>query len=130
MDSEWHEPAARTVEELASSPGPWAIPWPCLYEFYAIATHPRIYDPPSAPAQARAQIDAWVEAPGLVLLAEPRGFWPRLSRLLEAASLSGPRVHDARIAAICLAAGVRVLLSADRDFSRFPELATRNPLIG
>jgi len=37
-------------------------------------------------------------------------------------------VHDARVAAICLAHGVRELLTADRDFSLFPELRTRNPL--
>ncbi len=24
---------------------PWAIPWPCVHEFLAVATHPRIYDP-------------------------------------------------------------------------------------
>jgi uncharacterized protein len=38
------------------------------------------------------------------------------------------RVHDARIAAVCLASGVRELRTLDRDFSRFPALATRNPL--
>ena len=37
-------------------------------------------------------------------------------------------VHDARIAALCLYHGVRVLWSADRDFSRFPGLAVTNPL--
>jgi predicted nucleic acid-binding protein len=38
-------------------------------------------------------------------------------------------VHDARIAALCMQHGVRELLSADRDFSRFPQIAVRNPLI-
>ena len=36
--------------------------------------------------------------------------------------------HDARIAALCRYHGVRVLWSADRDFSRFPGLAVINPL--
>jgi predicted nucleic acid-binding protein len=39
-------------------------------------------------------------------------------------------VHDARIAALCVQHGVRELYSADRDFSRFPQIAVRNPLIG
>ncbi|MFP3938786.1 MAG: type II toxin-antitoxin system VapC family toxin [Thermoanaerobaculia bacterium] len=129
-DSEWHEPARRALAELAESPAPWAIPWPCVYEFYAIATHPQVYDPPSTPDQALDQLDAWLEAPSLVLLGESRGFWPKLRELLSAARLSGPRVHDARIAALCVDGGVRELLSADRDFSRFPDLETRNPLIG
>lgn len=33
-----------------------------------------------------------------------------------------------RVAALCLAHGVRELWTADRDFSRFPALATANPL--
>jgi uncharacterized protein len=37
-------------------------------------------------------------------------------------------VHEARIAALCLANGVKELWSADRDFSRFPDLRTANPL--
>jgi len=38
-------------------------------------------------------------------------------------------IHDARIAAICLAHGVREFWSADRDFSRFPDLNVVNPLV-
>jgi predicted nucleic acid-binding protein len=52
-----------------------------------------------------------------------------LRRLLAAGRISGPRVYDARIAAICLQHGVRELWTADRDFSRFPQLKTVNPLI-
>jgi predicted nucleic acid-binding protein len=39
-------------------------------------------------------------------------------------------IHDARIAAICIQYGVSELWTADRDFSRFAGLKTRNPLIG
>ena len=44
-DSEWHKPAESVVRALAEGHAPWAIPWPCLHEFLAIATHPAIYDP-------------------------------------------------------------------------------------
>jgi uncharacterized protein len=37
--------------------------------------------------------------------------------------------HDARIAAICLQHGVREFWTVDRDFSRFSNFRTRNPLI-
>jgi len=43
--------------------------------------------------------------------------------------VAGPRIHDARIAAVCLAHGVTELWTADRDFSRFPALRTRNPCV-
>lgn len=125
-DSEWNEPAFSCIRELAL--GAWAIPWPCLYEFVAVVTHPKIYDPPSTLEQACDQIDAWLESPGLVLLAEYEAHWPRLRSVLRAGRIAGPRVHDARIAALCLAHNVRELWTADRDFSRFGDLCTRNPL--
>lgn len=129
-DSGFNELAYRRVAELAQGRARWAIPWPCLYEFYAVVTHPRIYDPPSTPEQAIEQLDAWLEAPGVVLLAEPDVYWDELRALLRSGRIAGPRVHDARIAALCLAHGVRELWTADRDFSRFPTLPTRNPLSG
>jgi predicted nucleic acid-binding protein len=42
----------------------------------------------------------------------------------------GPVVHDARIAASCVAHGVDELLSRDRDFPLFPELRVVNPFAG
>ena len=127
-DSEWHAPAERVVRSLAEGSSPWAIPWPCLHEFLAIATHPAIYDPPTPLERALRQVDAWLAAPTLALLAERGGYWERLRGLLGAGRVSGPRIHDARVAALCLAHGIRELWTADRDFGRFPELATRNPL--
>ena len=121
--------AARGVRELAEGPARWAIPWPCLHEFFAIATHPRIYAPPSTTAQALDQIDAWLESPTVVLLAEADGHWATLRPVLDAAHVAGPVVHDGRIAALCIAHGVRELWTADRDFSRFGDLTTRNPLV-
>jgi predicted nucleic acid-binding protein len=52
-----------------------------------------------------------------------------LRPLLLAARIAGPRVHDARVAALCLQHGVRELWTADRDFSRFAELRAINPLV-
>ena len=61
-------------------------------------------------------------------LAEVEGCLGALERTARPAQLQGAVVHDARIAALCLYHGVRVLWSADRDFSRFPNLAVANPL--
>lgn len=127
-DAEWHDAARAALARLAEGQGSWALPWPCLHEFLAIATHPRIFNPPSTPAEAVDQIAAWLESPGVALLAEAGGHWPVLRRLIESGKVTGPLVHDARIAALCLEHGVRELWSADRDFSRFGELTVRNPL--
>ena len=112
---------------LAEGRAAWAIPWPCLHEFLAIVTHPRIYDPPSPLAAALEQVDAWLESPSLVLLAESEQHWLDLRQLLTASRVTGPRIHDARIAALCRQHGVRELWSADRDFGRFAGLSVVNP---
>ena len=129
-DSEWRDRAAACIRELAERRAPWAIPWPCIPEFLTVATHPRIWEPPTPTEAALDQVDAWLESPSLVLLAEGPEHWNELRALLEAGQIAGPRVHDARVAALCLAHGVRELWTADRDFSRFPSLATSNPLAG
>lgn len=129
-DADRHGSANAAVRSLAESGGPWAIPWSCFHEFVAVVTHARIFDPPSTVLEALGQVDIWLESPSLVLLAERRDHWTHLRLLVEDGDVRGPRVHDARVAAVCLAHGVTELWSADRDFGRFPQLRTRNPLVG
>lgn len=128
-DSPWHPSALEAVTGLAEQPSAWAIPWPCVHEFLAIVTHPRIYRPPTPLAAAIDQVDAWLESPGLVLLAENDTYWTVLRTCLGAGKVAGAQVHDARVAALCLAHGVRELWTHDRDFSRFRGLKLRNPLV-
>lgn len=128
-DSEFHAMAAAQIRQLAEGQAAWAIPWPCAHEFLAIATHPRIFDPPSTRDQAIAQIEAWAASPSLSFLGEGPGYWAVLKALVTTGRVVGPLVHDARVAALCIAHGAHELWSADRDFSRFPAIRIRNPLI-
>lgn len=127
-DSPFHEPASTLVSGLAESPAAWAIPWPCIHEFYAVVTNPKIFPDPELPAHARAQLDAWMRSPSLQLLAETNQHWSTLERLLMSSRVAGPAVHDARIAALCHTHGVSELVTLDRDFSRFSELKVRSLL--
>jgi toxin-antitoxin system PIN domain toxin len=129
VDSPFHVRAAERVRAVAEGGASWAIPWPCIHEFFAIVTHARIYAPPSPIGKALVQLDAWLESPSLVLLSESEVYWPALRRCLESSLVQGARVHDARIAALCIAHGVSELWSADRDFSSFGELRVSNPLV-
>ncbi|MEK7876710.1 MAG: VapC toxin family PIN domain ribonuclease, partial [Pseudomonadota bacterium] len=61
--------------------------------------------------------------------AESQVHWERLRGLLLAGKVVGPKVHDARIAGLCLQHGVKQLWSADRDFGRFSEVIVTNPLV-
>jgi len=128
-ESEFHEAAKDLIDSLRRQSAPWAIPWPCLHEFLAIVTHPRIYRPPTPLAIAIDQVAAWLECPTLVRLAENESYWDVLRDALSAGRVAGPHVHDARIAALCLAHGARELWTHDRDFGRFPGLVVRNPLV-
>ena len=123
--------AARAcIAELAAGNGEWAIPWPCIHEFLAAVTSRRGFKTPTPLRQACDKVDAWLESPAVALLAETDTHWTRLAAQLALSRVVGGTVHDARIAAICLDHGVTELWSADRDFSRFPDLKTVNPLIG
>ena len=129
QDSQWHESAYKLVDDLSQGIDPWAIPWPCIHEFLAISTHPRIYRPPSPLSKALDQVDAWIEAPNLVVLSESEGYASVLKVTLKAGKAIGPKIHDARIAALCLHHGIDKLWTADRDFGRFSKLKTENPLV-
>ena len=129
-ESPFHEAALSCMAGLAEGPASWAIPWPCLHEFLAIVTHPRIYAPPTPLTRALDQLDAWLESPTLVLLTEAAAHWATLRGLLVAGRVGGPQLHEARIAALCLQHGMRELWSADRDFGRFAGLKVVNPLLG
>ncbi|MDE2662053.1 MAG: PIN domain-containing protein [Gemmatimonadota bacterium] len=129
-ESPLHESAKALVGALAERDGAWAIPWPCCYEFMGIVTNRRIWhEAASPPDRAWAQLRAWAESPSCRLLAETETeeFLDLLQRLVTRPRVRGPLVHDARVAAICLAHGTDILLTRDRDFALFPELTARDP---
>lgn len=125
-----HARAVETMRGLAEGDRAWAIPWPCASEFFSVVTNPRIWkEAASTPEQAWAQVVAWAGSPSLRLLGETEDFLEVFGRLARRPKVRGPVIHDARIAALCFAHGVEVLLTADRDFSVFPDLPVRNPLV-
>lgn len=128
-DAPRHRAALQCVRRLAEGGGPWAIAWPCLHEFLAVVTHPRIYRPPTTVRAAVQQVNYWMESPTLRLIGEDAGYWEHLQALIEAGQTVGPRIHDARVAAICRFSGVREIWTADRDYSHFGGLVARNPLV-
>lgn len=124
-----HAAARNVVKGLAEGADAWAVPWPCIYEFFSVVTNARIWKSrASSPREASDQIEAWLASPSLRMIGETPDHWGVLRSFTTRARVRGPVVHDARIAAICVAHGVTALLTRDRDFSLFPELSTQNPL--
>jgi toxin-antitoxin system PIN domain toxin len=127
-ESAFHDRARLCLREAAEKDEAWAIPWPCVHEFLAVVTNPKIFQTPTPAPAAMAQVDAWLASPSLRLLAEDGGYFEVLRRLVRDGRIKGGKIHDARVAALAMFHGVDELLTADRDFSRFPTLAVRNPL--
>ena len=102
----------------------------------SVAVHPRVpghRHPPANPhasfhgrASGRPGRSVDVESPAPIVLGESNDHWPTLHRQTEVERVQGPMVHDPRIAAIRNGSGVREILTADRDFGRFPPLASRS----
>jgi hypothetical protein len=70
-----------------------------------------------------------MESPTLRLLGEGPEYLAHLCDAMYVSRATGGAVHDARITALCRYHGVRTLWSADRDFTRYPELRVENPLV-
>lgn len=127
-DSPWYSRAFNKIKFLAEQSKSWVIPWPCIHEFIAIVTHPKIFNPPTTLEEAIFQVESWLESPTLRLIGEGDHYWDHLKKTLMEGKIIGPMVHDMRVASICQESGVTVLWSADRDFSRC-NLKVLNPLL-
>lgn len=120
--------AYELMVDLAEGGRIWAIPWPCCYEFLSVATNRRIWkDAATTPEHAWRQFEAWASSPSNRMIGETDDFADILRRFAARPHVVGGVVHDARIAALCIAHGVDALLTRDRDFSSFPELRTSDP---
>ena len=122
-----HRAAAALLRGLAEGEVPWALPWPCVYEFLRVVTHPRVFAPPTPAGAALDDLDSLLASPSLIMLGEGPAHRAHLRRAVESGRVAGNLVHDAHIAALCVEHGVTELLTIDRDFARFPGLQSRDP---
>ena len=129
INSLHHSRANKLLCEFAQGSAPWAIPWPCAYEFLRIITHPKVYHPPVSIEVALQDLSSILASPSLSLLAETRSHPAMLERVVRQSGATGNLIHDAHIVALCLEHGVTELLTADRDFTRFSGLKINNPFV-
>jgi toxin-antitoxin system PIN domain toxin len=99
-----------------------------LSGFVRVATHPRVFDPPVSVAEALRFADALRAQPNAVIVTPGARHWGIFSRLCTNSGAKGNLVADAYLAALAIESGSEWITS-DRDFSRFPGLRWRHPLV-
>jgi toxin-antitoxin system PIN domain toxin len=127
VSSRYHEQARNLIGRLAEGALPWAIPWPCLYEFLRVVTHPRVFHPPAPVQLAMSDMKAILDSPSLILLSETSRHFEITQEIIKTSGVTGNLVHDAHIAALCIEHGVTELFTGDRDFARFRGFKISDP---
>lgn len=126
-EAEFHKPAARLITQLAESEKPWAIPWPCVYEYLRVVTHPRLFKIPSTQAEAISRLTLLSASPSLTFIGGGISHLVNLRSIAEQSGAKGNLFFDVHIAAICREHGITEILTMDRDFSRFSGIKVRRP---
>jgi toxin-antitoxin system PIN domain toxin len=117
------------LEATVEADEPFGLSELVLSGFVRVATHPRVFDPPAPVGEALAFADALRSQPSAVFFARGTRHWAIFERLCVTARANGNLVADAYLAALAIESGCEWITS-DRDFSRFPGLRWRHPLVG
>jgi toxin-antitoxin system PIN domain toxin len=105
------------------------IPWPSILAFVRISTHPRALQHPLEVGSAWRIVEGWLDRPNVFIPGPTERHRSILGSLLVSGRAGGNHVPDAHLAALAVEWGLE-LLSADRDFARYPGLRWRDPLAG
>ncbi len=120
-----HDAAVRRLRELAEGAAAWGLPVFVIGEFLRVATHPRVFHPPSTEFEATTSVTALLASPSVRVLSPGGRYWELLREAITDSSARGNLVFDAQIVAVCREHGAGTILSEDRDFRRFSGIAIR-----
>jgi uncharacterized protein len=114
------------LEELVSSPEPFGLSELVLSGFLRVATHPRIFHPPTPLSRAVAFCEFLRRQPNAVVIAPGPRHWQIFKDLCARVNAAGNLIADAYLAALAIESGCE-WITTDRDYSRFPDLRWRLP---
>jgi toxin-antitoxin system PIN domain toxin len=103
------------------------IAWPTILAFLRISSHPRALERPLEMQTAWTIVDGWLTRPNVWVPGPTQRHAEILASTLLQGNATGNHVPDAHLAALAIEWGLQVL-SADRDFARYPGLSWRDPL--
>jgi predicted nucleic acid-binding protein len=129
-EAEGHEKARAFLERAVLEPGhPLGLVPQVLEEFIHVVTDERRFEKPLRMAEALEKADIWWRA------AEVRHVFPDSHAVMlfmewmRGLRLGRKRIHDTLLAATCLSAGIREVVTSDRQgFEVFAGLSICDPL--
>ena len=122
-----HESARAWWTKTLSSTPFVGIPWPTCLAFLRISTHPRALERPLSIGAAWDVVRGWLSRPNVRVPIPTERHEQILGDLLLAGRASGNHTSDAHLAALAIEWGLQ-LVSADRDFARYPGVRWLDPL--
>lgn len=120
-----HRARAWLAETIVTTPIV-GVPWPSILAFVRISTHRRALERPLDEATARSVVDGWLAQPSVQVPVPTHRHAALFGDLLVAGRAAGNHSTDAHLAALAIEWGM-VLVSADRDFARYPGLRWSDP---
>jgi toxin-antitoxin system PIN domain toxin len=126
-DAPQHEKAKKWLEASLSSPERFGLSWQVITAFLRISTNPKSFPLPFTLDEATEIVEDWLAQPQVIILVPTEAHWDIFSRLIKEGQTNGAIMMDAHLAALAIEHGATVA-TTDRDFARFSNLKTINPL--
>ncbi|MPV49289.1 PIN domain-containing protein [Pseudactinotalea sp. HY160] len=117
-DARNHASALEWLERALAGEDTVGFGWIAIVAFVRLSTRPGIFSAPLSSAEAFAQVDDWISAPGGRILHPGERHLGILSSLLDELGTAGNLVNDAHLAALAVEHRASIV-SYDNDFSRF-----------
>lgn len=127
-DAPLHARAKRWLETALSGKETVAFSWNVLLAFVRLTTRPGLFRNPLSPDTAFDLVQSWLGQPFVTVIHPGPHHLTLLRELLQPSGTGGNLTSDAHLAALAIEHEAE-LCTSDTDFSRFPRLIWRNPLL-
>ena len=118
--SEFHEAARRVLESELATGEPVYLFSSVIVAFFRISTQAGVVPRVLEPERVFENVRALLALPHVVFGGPDDSFVDRLQGEVRQSKVAGRVIHDAEIVALMRTHGVDRILTADRDFQRFP----------
>ena len=127
-ESPFHARAREWWDGRLSEDEPIGLCWTVLNAYLRIGTNRRTFESCMSVEDAAKRIDSWLAQPCVRLIHATDRHWEVFKQLLVQGQALANLCTDAHLAALAIEHG-SMLYSTDSDFSRFPGLKWKNPLL-